>query len=212
MKMNFEYFQIQKWILEPVRAEKVDWVIFLVSLFSSWLMVLKLSKKYIFCNFVLTARNLGLLNQLTYMHMKGLFTQFQKIVLFRVWSRRILLRICWVSIFFDILIANISWTIVQTTINHVIFSKRVKRTFRCIYVSCINIFRFAAAVSTKLQKIHSFGQLKDHKSEGNMITKQVTPFFSSTFSAITVCNIHFFYLKIVKIHFQVVSHLVHSGL
>ena len=156
MKVNFEYFQIQKWILKPVRAEKVDWVIFLVSLFSSWLMVLKLSKKYIFCNFVLTARNLGLLNQLTYMHMKGLFTQFKKIVLFRVWSRRILLNICWGSIVFDILIANISWTIVQTTINHVIFSKRVKRTFRCIYVSCINIFRFAAEVSTNLQKIHSW--------------------------------------------------------
>ena len=191
MKMNFEYFQIQKWFLKPVRAEKVDWVICLLSLFSSWLMVLKLSKKCIFCNFVLTARNLGLLNQLTYMDMKGLFTQFQKIVLFKVWSRRILLNICWVSIFFDILIANISWTIVQTTINHVIFSKRVKKTFRCIYISCINIFRFTAEVSTKLQKIHSFGQLKDHESEGNIITRQVTPFFSSTFSAVTVTFIFF---------------------
>ena len=191
MKINFEYLQIQKWFLKPVRAEKVDWVICLVSLFSSWHMVLKLSKKCIFCNFVLTARNLGLLNQLTYMHMKGLFTQFQKIVLFKVWSRRILLNICWISIFSDILIAHISWTIVQTTINHVIFSKRVKKTFRCIYVSCINIFRFTAEVSTKLQKIHSFGQLKDHKSEGNIITKQVIPFFSSTFSAATVTFIFF---------------------
>ena len=24
MKMNFEYFQIQKWMLKTVRAEKVD--------------------------------------------------------------------------------------------------------------------------------------------------------------------------------------------
>ena len=24
MKMNFEYFQIQKWMLQTVRAEKVD--------------------------------------------------------------------------------------------------------------------------------------------------------------------------------------------
>ena len=27
--------------------------------------------------------------------------------------------------------------------------------------------------------------------EGNMETRQMTPFFSSTFSALTVCNIHF---------------------
>ena len=48
MNMNFEYFQIQKWILETVIAEKVDeknLFICLVSMFTSWLMVLKLSKK-----------------------------------------------------------------------------------------------------------------------------------------------------------------------
>ena len=27
--------------------------------------------------------------------------------------------------------------------------------------------------------------------EGNMETRRITPFFSSTFSALTVCNIHF---------------------
>ena len=46
MSMNFEYFQIQKWMLEIVKAEKVDeknGVICLVSMFPSWVMVLKLS-------------------------------------------------------------------------------------------------------------------------------------------------------------------------
>ena len=51
--MNFDYFQIQKWILQTVRAEKVDEIIIkkknavirLVSMFPSWVMVCKLSKK-----------------------------------------------------------------------------------------------------------------------------------------------------------------------
>ena len=48
MNMNFDYFQIQKWMLQTVRAEKVDVknvVICLVSMFPSWAMVLKLPKK-----------------------------------------------------------------------------------------------------------------------------------------------------------------------
>ena len=50
--MNFDSFQIQKWMVKTVRAEKVDEknrVICLVSMFPSWVMVLKLSKK---CNFL----------------------------------------------------------------------------------------------------------------------------------------------------------------
>ena len=33
-----------------------------------------------------------------------------------------------------------------------------------MYVNCFNTLRFLAEVTTKLQKIHFFGQLKDHKS------------------------------------------------
>ena len=84
----------------------------------------------------------------------------------RVWSRRILLNFCWVSIFFDELIANILWTVAQTPINHVIFWKSVMRNFRCICVNCFNGLRFLAdKVSTKLQKLHFFGQFKDHNSK-----------------------------------------------
>ena len=49
-----EYFQIQKWILQAVRSEKVDeqnGVICLVSMFPSWVMVLQLSKKVNFLQF-----------------------------------------------------------------------------------------------------------------------------------------------------------------
>ena len=40
----------------------------------------------------------------------------------------------------------------------------------------------------------------------------MTTFFSSTFTSLTVIDIHFLYLKIIKIHFHVVRPLVHSGL
>ena len=124
MKTNFEYFQIQKWMPQTISAEKADGkngVICLVSIYPPKIMVLKLSKKCIFCNFVLTsARNLSILKQFTYIHLKGLVAHFLEMVLFimlrftvseiRVWSQKTLLNFCRVSIFFDILIANISWT------------------------------------------------------------------------------------------------------
>ena len=171
MKMKFEHI--------TNRLEKEDeqnGFICLVSMLPSWVMVLKLSKKCIFCNFVLTStRNLILLKQFTYVHLKCLVTHIHKMVLFsentmsycfrdfRVWSRRILLNF-WVIIFFDILIANISWTVAQTPINHTIFWKSVMRTFRCIYVNCFNRLRFLAEVSTKFSKMHFLGQFMDHNS------------------------------------------------
>ena len=77
-------------MLQTVRAEKVDknGVICLVSVLPSWVMVLKLSKKCIFCNFVLTsARNLSVLKQFTYMDLKVFITVFQKMTcLLGVWT------------------------------------------------------------------------------------------------------------------------------
>ena len=54
MKMNFGYFQIQKWMLQTISAGKIDLkngVICLVSIFPSWVMVLKLPKKVQFLQF-----------------------------------------------------------------------------------------------------------------------------------------------------------------
>ena len=80
-----------------------------------------------------------------------------------------------------------------------------------IYINCFNRLRYLAAVSTELQKKSTFLEnLRTITLEGNMEPRQVTPFFSSTFS---VLNVHsFLNLKILKIHFHVVPPLVHSGL
>ena len=54
MLMNFEYFQIQKWILQTAGTEKVDeknGVMCLVPMFPCWVMVFKLSKKVHFLQF-----------------------------------------------------------------------------------------------------------------------------------------------------------------
>ena len=165
MKMNFEYFQIQNWILETVRSEKVDeknGVISLVPMFPSWFMILKLSKKvhflqsfadlskkpksikaiYIYASershYVLSE------NGIAYYAMTYCFGDIS------VWRRRILLNFCWVSIILDVLIANISWTMARTPINYTIFWKSVMRTFRCMYVNCFNRLGFLAVVSAKL--------------------------------------------------------------
>ena len=72
-------------MLQTGRAEKVDeknGVICVVFMFPSRVMILKLSKKVHFFNFVLTSvKNLSILKQFTYMHLKGLITRFQKMVL-----------------------------------------------------------------------------------------------------------------------------------
>ena len=52
--MNFGNFQVQKWTLQTVRAEKIDKrneAICLVFIFPSWVMVLKFSKKVHFLQF-----------------------------------------------------------------------------------------------------------------------------------------------------------------
>ena len=54
IKTNFDYFQVKKWMLQTVSVEKVDekiGVICLVSMFPSWVMVCKLSKKVNFSQF-----------------------------------------------------------------------------------------------------------------------------------------------------------------
>ena len=138
-------------------------------------MVLHLSKKVYFCNFVLTsARNMILLQQITYMYLKGLVTHFQKMVLFimlwltitRYWGLKSknFVKFLLSQHFFDILMSNFSWTVVQVPINHIIFWKSVMRNVRCIYVYCFNRFRFLPEISTKLQKMHFFGQFKDDSS------------------------------------------------
>ena len=68
-------------------------------------------------------------------------------------------------------------------------------------VNCFNMFSFLAELSTNLQKMHYFEQFKDHNS-GKKEIRQITPFFSSTFWAPTVCDIHFCIWKLPKFIFM----------
>ena len=117
------------------------------------------------CIFAVLCWPQSLLKQFTqYIHLKGLVRRFQKMIVYyvmthcfgdiRVWSQIILLKFCWVSIFFCISIANIAWTVAHTPIKHIIFWKGVMRTFRCIYVNCFNRLRFLATQNYK--KWHFF--------------------------------------------------------
>ena len=168
MKMNFDYFQIQKWMLQTVRTEKVDeknGIIFLVFMFPSWIMVRKLSKKMHFLQLCadLSKKSKSIKAIYIYASKRSRYALSENGIVYyamtycfgdiSVWSRRILLNFCWISIFFDILIANILWSVAQTPLSHNIFWKSVMRTFRYIYVNCFNrlrILRFLAEVSTKL--------------------------------------------------------------
>ena len=90
MEMHFDYFQIQKWMLQKVRAEKVDekkkwkkkWVICLVPMFPSWLMVLKLPKKVRFLQFGADVSKISKSVKGTYVHLKVLITLYQKMIWF----------------------------------------------------------------------------------------------------------------------------------
>ena len=100
----------------------------------------------------------------------------------RVWSWGILLNICWVSIPFYILIVNISLTVDQIPIKH-IFWKSVMRTFRYIYINCFNKLSFLLGSVQNYKKCTFLDNLRTITEERNMKTRQMTPFFSSTFSA-----------------------------
>ena len=95
--------------------------------------------------------------------------------------------------------------------NNTICWKRVARLFRCICVNCFNILRFFSSGQLKIEKMYFFDNLKTITQEGSMKTTQMTPFFSSTFSALPVYNIHFWIWKCLKFIFKFIT-LVHFGL
>ena len=188
--MNLKYFQIQKWMLQSGRVEKKDEkdrVICIVFMFLSWVMILKLFKKVHFLILCCPQQtNLNTLKQFTYMHLKRLVTCFHKMLLFTIPWLNVLKKLvfeieelCYISA--ESASFLIFWLLInQTLINHIIFLKSVTKTFRSIYVNWFNRLWFLAEVSTKLQKMHFFGQFKDHNS-GSMETRKKTPFFHLLF-------------------------------
>ena len=62
------------------------------------------------------------------------------------------------------------------------------KIFRSTYVSCFIRLRFLAEVSTKLQKMHFFGQFKDYNSERKHGNQTNDLIFLFTFSALLIQN------------------------
>ena len=81
---------------------------------------------------------------------------------------------------------HISETVSHSITNNTNFWKRITRPFRCLYVNCFNQLRFLAEVSTELQKMHFLDNWRTITQEGSMETRQMTLFFSSTFSNLFV--------------------------
>ena len=119
MKMDFEYFQIQKRMLQTIRMRKVDKKYRVICLFSmsfSWVTILKLSKKKNFLKIFadLSKKSKSLIaiyiyasERFRYRLSKNGIAYFVITYSFgnkMVLIRRILLNFCQVSIFFDILI------------------------------------------------------------------------------------------------------------
>ena len=70
------------------------------------------------------------------------------------------------------------------------FLKECKVNFQ-IHINCFNRLRFLAEVRTKLKKCAFLDNLRTITQERNMEAGQMTPSFSFTFSALTVCDIPF---------------------
>ena len=203
-----------------VRTEKVsgqNGVICLVSMFPSWVMVLKMSKTVYFLKVCadLSKKSTSIKAIYIYASERSCHTLSENDIVcydityffedIRVLSRRIFLNLCWVSIVFDFLIANISWLVAETPSNH-IFWKSVMRSFRSIYVNCFYRLRFLAEVSTNCQKYAFLGNLRTITQETNIETRQMNPSFSSTFPAVAVCKIHFWIWRYSEFIFMYLPH------
>ena len=139
-------------------------------MFPYWVMVLKLSKIVYFLQFWAEFIKKSKFNrQLTYMHLKGLVMHFREIVLFIIlwptvskmlrFESKKFVNFLLSQHLFDVLIANISWTVARTLINHVICWMILMRTFRCIYINCFNRLTFLAEIMQFFEqfKNHNFG-------------------------------------------------------
>ena len=114
-------------------------------MFSSWVMVLKLSKKFHFLQFCADHSKKSKSVKPNYLYASegscSAFSKDKMVIVYyattyccgdvRVWSQTILLNFNWVSIYFYYLIVNFSWMVTQTPVNRIIFCKIVMRIFGC---------------------------------------------------------------------------------
>ena len=195
-------------MLQTLRAEKVDekiGVICLVSMFPMWVMVCNLSKKVHFLQFLKSVETIYIYasegshyilseNAMSYRRLsqKKMLTQ-QKFLKNSSTSN-----------------THTIETVSHSIINNINFWNCITRPFRCIYVNCLNRLRFLAEVSTKLQKMHFLENLRTITQDGSMETREMTPFFWSTYSILFVIFISEF--ENAQNSFSCGPPLVHFGL
>ena len=116
-----------------------------------------------------------------------------------------MLNFCWVSTSLDILFFNINilWTVnISDPYKKYYFLKEHDEVLQMDRNEFFNIFRLFAEISTNLQKCTILGNLRTRTQEKKMEIRQMTQFFSSTFSALIVCDIHFCIWKLPKFNFM----------
>ena len=178
-------------MLQTVRGENVDekiGVICLVSMFHSWVMVCKLSKKVQFLQFCADLSKKSKSVEAIYIYASESFHYIlsENAMIYRGLSQKKMLT--WQKFLKNSSTSNTHTieTVSHSIINNINFWKCVTRLFRCMYVSCFNRLRFLAEVRTNLQKMYFVDNLRTITQEGSMETRQMTPFFSSTFSNLFV--------------------------
>ena len=139
-----------------------------------------------------SAKNLSLLKQFSYMHLKVLITLFQKMLWFiGVWatvheilaieiSKKMLTQQKFLKNS-STLNTNICETVSHSIRNNINFWKCVMRTSTSIYVNCFNRLILLAEVSTKLQEMYFLDNLRTKTQEWSMKTRQMTPFYNLLF-------------------------------
>ena len=155
-------------MLQPIRAEEADEknvVIWLVSMFSSWAMVHKLSKKVHFLQFCSDLSEKSKSVNAIYIcsfescHYTTKFTGVRATV-HEILAIKISKKMLAQQKFNKIIFKFVSHCIINSTISW----KWVRIPFRCIYVNCFHRLRSFVEVITKLRKMHFFRQIKDHNS------------------------------------------------
>ena len=164
-------------------------------MFPSWVMSLYFIKKFK----ELSKKSKSV--KATYIYApKGLVLHFQKMAIvysamtycfgdIRVGSQIVVLNFYWLRSF---LTENISWMVAQTPINHIISWKSVVRTLRCNVKVSLTDLGFLLNSAKICKKCTFLLNLRATTQEENMKIRQIISFyFSSTFSTLTVCKIHF---------------------
>ena len=144
MELNFESLEMQKWNIATDRAKKVDGknrVICLVIMFTSWGMVIKMSKMAHFLYFLMMpAKNESWFGQNIYVILFSslrkcyrLLDSEQPLAWYQLWKMHIFFIFLLTQQLLYVSTLDISRKKTSKPMNHTIFWKNSKRYFRCTF-------------------------------------------------------------------------------